>query len=593
MDFFFKSTEYKEMKKKYEKECFKLFGKYCKYNGEKTFEKSAQEMAEYFKNKKVTIEYVEQSTTKKGTTTCTSKEITKTFYQIWSEDPDMREYDELIFNCNLSKVKKNQFNLFDGFNHFNAMGKKEIDISLILEHIKSLVDFNNENFEYVLNYFAQLIQQPEILPHTTLIFISEEGVGKDIFATFLSEVIGEKYTYNTEKLDNICGRFNSVLGGKLMIVVNETNPTESRDRIENIKFLITAEKVSIEGKYKEAIKTDNYCRFVFFSNRLFAFPVEGEGSRRPVIFKSSSKYLTTTIGHDENHKFFSKLVSQYKNKEYQKAFLDFLKNRDISNFNPKKITKSLLHSELEENSISPLVGYLADIIKNYGDDRKIIRKSTMECYDDCVNYMKNNKYQYSLTPSKFTIEMVNTYKIKKIKSCGKMFFEYNVETIKNMLETKYKYNFNEIEVIAKEHNPLDGKPDYKTLYEEQQEEMMKLKQQINELNANMKLHLKEESQNKHKLSFSSIDELVNNNQTTKKTVLNPLDEGIEMIPETIVEIEDKEDDIFVNRDGVIIYDDEIDDDELNNMMLEIKEVKPKYKSKSKSKSKATFSLTKD
>ena len=74
---------------------------------------------------------------------------------------------------------------------------------------------------------------------------------------------------------------------------------------------------------------------------------------------------------------------------------------------------------------------------------------------------------------------------------------------------------------------------------------------------------------------------------------NPLDAGIEMIPETIVEIEDKEDDIFVNRDGVIIYDDEIDDDELNNMMLEIKEVKPKYKSKSKSKSKATFSLTKD
>jgi hypothetical protein len=87
----------------------------------------------------------------------------------------------------------------------------------------------------VLNYLAQLVQQPHILPHTTLIFISEEGVGKDIFATFLGEVIGEKYTHNTEKLEQVCGRFNTVLGGKLMMVINETNPVESRERILNLQ----------------------------------------------------------------------------------------------------------------------------------------------------------------------------------------------------------------------------------------------------------------------------------------------------------------------------------------------------------------------
>jgi hypothetical protein len=370
MELFFNAPEYKKMKKQYETECFKLFGKYCKYNGEKTFEKSAQEMSEYFKNKKVCIEYVEQSTTKKGTTTSTTKEISKSFYQIWSEDPDMREYDEIIFNCDLSKVKKSQFNLFDGFKHFNDLKKSDVDLSFIFEHIKSLVDFNEEHFEYVLNYFAQLVQQPHILPHTTLIFISEEGAGKDIFANFTSNVIGSKYTFNTEKLDNICGKFNSVLGGKLMIVINETNPAESRDRIENIKFLITAEQVSIEGKYKDPIKTDNYCRFIFFSNRLFAFPVEGEGSRRPVIFKSSSKYLPVNIGHDENKKFFTKLVNMYKDKNYQKAFLEFLLNRDINNFNPKQINKSLLHKELEETSTSPIVGFLAEIVKD-NIDKKI------------------------------------------------------------------------------------------------------------------------------------------------------------------------------------------------------------------------------
>jgi hypothetical protein len=211
MEMFLNCTEYKEMKKLYETQCFKLFGKYCKYDGEKVSEKSPSEMSEYFKNKKITVEIIEQQTTKKGTTVSTTKELTKSFYQIWSEDPEMREYEEIVFNCNLSKVKPHQFNLFDNFNHFDKLKTKEVNLDKIFEHIKSLVNFNDEHFKYVLNYLAQLVQQPHILPHSTLIFISEEGVGKDIFAGFLGEVYGDKYIHNTEKLEQICGKFNSVL----------------------------------------------------------------------------------------------------------------------------------------------------------------------------------------------------------------------------------------------------------------------------------------------------------------------------------------------------------------------------------------------
>ena len=115
MEIFFRSTEYKKMKTQYEQQCFKLFCKYWKYDGEKITEKSASEMSKYFKNKKIIVEYVEHQTTKKGTTILTTKEFSKSFYQIWSEDPDMREFQKIVFNCNLAKVKPFQFNLFDGF----------------------------------------------------------------------------------------------------------------------------------------------------------------------------------------------------------------------------------------------------------------------------------------------------------------------------------------------------------------------------------------------------------------------------------------------------------------------------------------------
>ena len=485
MELFLESKEYKTMKQKYEVEHFKLFGKYCKYNGNTISEKSVSEISEYFKNKKITIDYIENQTTKKGTTISTTKELTKNFYQIWSEDPDMKEYEEVVFNCNVSKVKPTQFNLFDGFKQFDNLPKTQVDLTDIFEHIKSLVDYNEEHFEYTLNYFAQLVQYPHVLPHTTLIFISNEGVGKDIFASFLSECIGDKYSYNTEKLDLICGKFNTVLGGKLLMVVNETNPVESRERIENIKYLITAEKISIESKYKDPVKSDNYCRFIFFSNRLFAFPVEGSGSRRPTIFKSSSKYLPDNIGKEENKKYFTNLVNKYKNPQYQKAFLEFLKNRDISNFNPKNINKSELHKELEDNSVSPIVEFLANIVIN--SDKKVKRLTTTETLNQYNCFLKDRNLKYDCSQTKFNVEMVSTYNIKKIKSCGLMYFEFDIDSLKKYLQTKFKYVFeNDVDILPKEPNPLDGEPDYKKLFEEQQEEIYRLKQEIEKLNKSSK-----------------------------------------------------------------------------------------------------------
>ena len=103
-----------------------------------------------------------------------------------------------------------------------------MSLSPIFEHIRTLCNYSETNFNYILDYLAQLVQQPHILPHTCLIFITEEGVGKDVFANFLGNVISEKYSGNVEKLELICGKFNTALGGKLLFTLNETDPVESR-----------------------------------------------------------------------------------------------------------------------------------------------------------------------------------------------------------------------------------------------------------------------------------------------------------------------------------------------------------------------------
>ena len=130
----------------------------------------------------------------------------------------MKEYKEVVFNCNVKKVKAHQFNLFNGFNHLNDIKDyKKVKLDKVFNHLRSLVDYNEEHFTYIISWLAQLIQQPHILPHTCIIIISEEGTGKDLFLEFINECIGEKYTYKTDSIESVCGKFNSMLGGRLLL----------------------------------------------------------------------------------------------------------------------------------------------------------------------------------------------------------------------------------------------------------------------------------------------------------------------------------------------------------------------------------------
>ena len=68
---------------------------------------------------------------------------------------------------------------------------------------------------------------------------------------------------------------------------------------------------------------------MFFSNRIFCFPIEA-GARRPMIIKSSTKYLAKeqggTLTASEKHMHFSHLIEKVlKNNDYQYAFLRYLK----------------------------------------------------------------------------------------------------------------------------------------------------------------------------------------------------------------------------------------------------------------------------
>jgi len=454
MQKFLKSSEYLKLKTKYEATHFKLGGDYVRYDGDKIEIKSAAKTAEYFKNKKVVI----TETTEDDDGESHIKMKSKTFYQIWSEDPKMKEFEEVVFNCDTKSVKDYQFNLFDGFAiekykyDKNAnINNLKIKLEKINDHIASLCNYNKSHVNLVKWYMAHMLKKPHELPAMCLVFISKEGVGKDLFAEMNENLLGDKYTFNVDKLDSIVGKFNTTMAAKILGVVNETDPVDCSQRRDNIKFVISAKKLYIEGKYKDPVKTLNYCRLMFFANRYCAFPVE-KGSRRPYVIHCSDKYLSENIGADANKKHFTELANIINDRDVLKLFYEELMKIDVENFNFKEIEKSELHKILEDSAKPPLVEFVTEIICQHSK-KKEFRCYTTDLLASYTEFLKKRNMRFECSQKNFNVDLQQTFKVAKRGSMGRPKFIFDIEEIKKILLKEYKID------VDKEEEDEDDEDD--------------------------------------------------------------------------------------------------------------------------------------
>lgn len=111
------------------------------------------------------------------------------------------------------------FSYFCGFS-YDAVQNDEL-VQPYLTHIKEIIA-NNDNviYEYILNWLAQLIQQPVEKIGTVLVIIGGCGTGKNMFTTPMVNLLGH-YADETGDINNVIGNFNPMLEGKHLIICNE------------------------------------------------------------------------------------------------------------------------------------------------------------------------------------------------------------------------------------------------------------------------------------------------------------------------------------------------------------------------------------
>lgn len=252
-----------------------------------------------------------------------------TFVKHWIKDDNIRYYDKIDFYPNKMECPSNHYNFFKGlkvetYEPINDIEKINTLIEPIIYHLKIVAQ---EHYEFLLIFFAFIIQNPSKKTNVNIVVSGKDGTGKSIlFDFFRNMILGEEVSAQTDDADDIFDKFSNIYLNKLLLQIDEISCDDfKKKKAEKLKNITVAPKIKYEKKGSDPIRVNNYVNTVMTTNNDFTIPIS-QTDRRNVFFKCSDTHI-------QDHTYFTNLSSNFKKTEVARAFYEYLLNYDISSIN--------------------------------------------------------------------------------------------------------------------------------------------------------------------------------------------------------------------------------------------------------------------
>ena len=278
-------------------------------------------------------------------------------------------------NPNHTLAPKSIYNMFHGYTaRLPAENKEyefdvEAEVKRFINHLSLLVGHEEEGLNYLINYIADLIQNPYNLPSVALVFKSKQGLGKDLMVNFIEKIVGESLVYRTENMEDIYGTFNPAVKGKLLVQLNELEGKDGFAKKEKLKGSITAEQLNINEKNVKQFKIHNSIRFFIFSNNLTPIEIPVD-DRRFVVYEGAD-----LLPEKDRDDYYNPLFDNLNNDDVINRLLEYFMNVDLSDFNLKRqrpITKA--YKEIRENCIPAVYKFSWDLFNGLFEPDVLVDK---------------------------------------------------------------------------------------------------------------------------------------------------------------------------------------------------------------------------
>ena len=337
--------------------------------------------------------------------TSNDKEKKVKFINLWVEDENINHKMEIV-NKHPTHVKNDDdvYNIWEPFEIENIELKeyREEAVNMFINHIDILFNHNDEHREFMLNWFSHIYKYPEKKTEVMPLIVGEEGTGKDTLVKFMYKLMGRKLVYKSVKPQtDVLGQFNGVLAKTRFIHFSETGFKNTKDGLNILKDIITAETIDIEYKGKDkAPEADSYHNFILLSNSSLPIPIEKDSSlRRFVMFYVSN----TLIGNNEYFTAFHNMLNDEMN---MRSIYEYLITRKETPylFNKTNIPVTEYQKGLMETFESDDMKWFKDFttINKYNTNRRF---KPVELFEDFTVWLNENHIETKYSIKKFGMFM--------------------------------------------------------------------------------------------------------------------------------------------------------------------------------------------
>lgn len=269
----------------------------------------------------------------------------------WFAHPHRRSFRSIVFSPG-QETASDVFNLWQGFAYEALPGGS---CELYLEHVQQNICCGDpEIFDYVLNWMALSVQQPDQPGHTAIVLRGSQGAGKGTFAKHFGALFGAHYKQVTDA-KHLVGSFNAHLRDCVVLFADEAIAASDRKHESMLKTMVTEDHLMVEAKGIDAEVARNYLHVIMASNDDWVVPA-GHDDRRFLVLDVSDR-------HTQDGAYFQAMARQLRDGGYQ-ALLHTLLTRDVGKFDPRKRPNTAALQDQKALSFSPLASWWYDLLQD-------------------------------------------------------------------------------------------------------------------------------------------------------------------------------------------------------------------------------------
>jgi hypothetical protein len=190
-------------------------------------------------------------------------------------------------------------------------------------HIKHILcGGDDELHAFVLDWVADIIQDPMNPKGTAIVMHGKEGTGKGTFCEIVGKIVGKAHYKHVTNERHLTGNFNYHLMDGLLVFADEVVYGGSRSTAGILKSMVTEKQLVCERKGIDSFMYDNRSRLCVASNEDWFIPA-GPESRRWLVLEVNDKKA-----NDAN--YFKLLYKQMEEEGGLEAMMYDLMEREIT-----------------------------------------------------------------------------------------------------------------------------------------------------------------------------------------------------------------------------------------------------------------------